>query len=116
MLRIAFISLFVSTLATAAETAHGGFAATVNPIATEAAVAAMRDGGNAVDGAIAAAVTLGVVDSHNSGIGGGLFMLIRKPDGTFVAIDGREMAPAAATRDMYVRDGKGNPKLSQEGA
>jgi gamma-glutamyltranspeptidase/glutathione hydrolase len=76
----------------------------------------MKSGGNAVDGAIAAAVMLGVVDQHNSGIGGGLFMLIRSPDGSFAAIDGREMAPAAATRDMFLRDGKPEPKLAQEGA
>src|SRR5688500_13118923 len=91
------------------------FAATVNPYATDAALAAIREGGNAVDGAIAAAATLGVVDSHNSGIGGGLFMLIRKPDGTFVAIDGREMAPSAAKREMFLKDGKADVRLSQEG-
>lgn len=99
-----------------ASSASRAFAATVNPHATDAALAAMRAGGNAVDGAIAAAVTLGVVDSHNSGIGGGLFMLIRKPDGTFVAIDGREMAPAAAKREMFLKDGKADVRLSQEGA
>lgn len=89
--------------------------ATVNPLATTAAVEAMRAGGNAVDGAIAAAVMLGVVDSHNSGIGGGFFMLIRKPDGSFIALDGREIAPAAATRDIFLREGKGDGALSQEG-
>jgi gamma-glutamyltranspeptidase / glutathione hydrolase len=98
-----------------ASPAKRAFAATVNPQATDAALAAMRAGGNAVDGAIAAAVTLGVVDSHNSGIGGGLFMLIRKPDGTFVAIDGREMAPSAAKREMFLKDGKADVQLSQEG-
>ncbi|MCB1235293.1 MAG: gamma-glutamyltransferase, partial [Verrucomicrobiae bacterium] len=66
-------------------------------------------------GAIAAAVTLGVVDGHNSGIGGGCFILIRAADGTLAAIDGREMAPAAATRDMFVRDGKADPDLSRNG-
>lgn len=96
--------------------AEHGFAATVNPLATGAALEAMKSGGNAVDGAIAAAAMLGVVDQHNSGIGGGLFLLIRSPDGTFAAIDGREMAPAAATRDMFVRDGKPQPELAQQGA
>jgi gamma-glutamyltranspeptidase / glutathione hydrolase len=112
----ALAMLLAASLAADAEPPRRAFAATVNPLATDAALAAMRDGGNAVDGAIAAAVTLGVVDSHNSGIGGGLFMLIRKPDGTFIALDGRETAPAAATRDMYLRDGKGKAELSQEGA
>ncbi|MCB1089196.1 MAG: gamma-glutamyltransferase, partial [Verrucomicrobiae bacterium] len=90
--------------------------ATVNPLATEAAVAAYDKGGNAIDAAIAAAMTLGIVDGHNSGIGGGCFILIRASDGTITAIDGREMAPAAATRDMFVRDGKADTNLSQTGA
>lgn len=89
--------------------------ATVNPHATDAGVAALANGGNAVDAAVAAALTLGVVDGYNSGIGGGCLILIRKPDGEFLAIDGREMAPAAATRDMYLRDGKADPNLSRTG-
>ncbi len=92
-----------------------GIAATVHPLATDAAINAFKHGGNAIDAAVAAALTLGVVDGHNSGIGGGCFMLIRLADGRFVAMDGREMAPAAATRDMYVRDGKADIKLSQTG-
>lgn len=92
-----------------------GAVATVHPLATEAAVRAAKKGGNAVDAAVAAALTLGVVDGHNSGIGGGCFLLIRTPDGKVIAIDGREMAPAKATRDMFVRDGKAQPELSQTG-
>lgn len=89
--------------------------AAVHPLATDAGVAAFEEGGNAVDAAIAAALTLGVVDNHNSGLGGGCFILIRKPNGAIVAIDGREKAPAAATRDMYVRNGKVDPRLSTVG-
>ena len=89
--------------------------ASVQPLATDAGVAAFEKGGNAVDAAVAAALTLGVVDTPNSGLGGGCFVLIRRPDGTLLAIDGREMAPAAATRDMFVRDGKPDPLLSTEG-
>src|SRR5207237_2670830 len=101
----------------AAETAAGqsGIVATVQPLATEAAVHAFKIGGNAIDAAVAAALTLGVVDGHNSGIGGGCFMLIRLADGTFVPIDGRETAPGAATRDMFVRNGKVVPELSLTG-
>src|SRR5438094_1807787 len=99
------------------ELAHGGrgMVATVHPLATDAAVAAFKRGGNAIDAAVAAALTLGVVDGHNSGIGGGCFMLIRPADGTFIALDGRETAPGAATRDMFVRDGKVVPELSLTG-
>ena len=67
---------------------RGGMVAAVQPLATEAGVAVLRRGGNAVDAAVAAALTLGVVDTHNSGLGGGCFILIRRPDGTMVAMDG----------------------------
>ncbi len=96
-------------------TAVNGMVATVRPIATEAGVAAFRAGGNAVDAAVAAALTLGVVDGYNSGIGGGCFILIRLADGRFIAIDGRETAPALATRDMYLRNGKPQTEWSQRG-
>ncbi len=96
-------------------TAAGGMVATVHPLATDAGLEAMRRGGNAIDAAVAAALTLGVVDGHNSGIGGGCFILIRLGDGRLAAIDGRETAPAAATRDMYLRDGKPQPELSLTG-
>lgn len=89
--------------------------ATVNPLATEAGVMAMRQGGNAVDAAIAAGLTLSVVDGFNSGIGGGCFILIRTADGEIIAIDGREIAPAAAHRDMYLVNGKPDTTLSQIG-
>jgi gamma-glutamyltranspeptidase/glutathione hydrolase len=90
--------------------------ATVNPYATQIAMDVVARGGNAIDAAIAAAFTLGVVDGHNSGIGGGCFILVRTADGRILAIDGREMAPAAATRDMFVVDGKADPELSRTGA
>jgi gamma-glutamyltranspeptidase/glutathione hydrolase len=87
----------------------------VHPVATEAGVRVLKEGGNAIDATVAVALTLGVVNSENSGIGGGCFMLIRRTDGSLVAIDGREMAPAAATPDMFVRNGKADTALSQTG-
>ena len=95
--------------------ATGGMVATVHPLATDAAVDAMKRGGNAVDAAVAAALTLGVVNGYNSGIGGGCFILIRRPDGRFAAIDGRETAPLKATRDMYIRGGEPQSELSTVG-
>ncbi len=91
-------------------------AASVHPLATEAAVQAYKKGGNAVDAAVATGLTLGVVDGHNSGIGGGCFFVIRAADGTVTCIDGREMAPAKATRDMYLIDGKLDNEASKTGA
>src|SRR3954453_18738803 len=93
---------------------HAGVA-TVHPLATDAALSVLHQGGNAVDATVAAALALGVVDGHNSGIGGGCFLLIRLADGQIIAIDGREMAPAAATKDMFVRHGKVEASLSQTG-
>ena len=58
--------------------------ASVHPQATKAGVNAFRNGGNAIDAAIATAVTLGVVDGYNSGIGGGCFVLIRRTDGQYL--------------------------------
>ena len=112
--RIAILLLLALPLGHATE--RTGAVVTVHPLATKAAEQAFERGGNAVDATVAAALTLGVVDGFNSGIGGGCFMLIRKPDGTFAAIDGRETAPATANRDMYLRDGKAKPELSRTGA
>jgi gamma-glutamyltranspeptidase/glutathione hydrolase len=110
------LALFAAITPLRAAVAERGMVATVHPLATRAGVEAMRHGGNAIDAAVAAALMLGVVDGHNSGIGGGCFMLIRLAHGRFVAIDGRETAPKAATRDMYLRDGKADTALSQTGA
>jgi gamma-glutamyltranspeptidase/glutathione hydrolase len=92
-----------------------GAVASVNPLATQAGLAAFAAGGNAIDAALAVAFTLGVVDGHNSGIGGGCFVLVRLADGRVLAIDGRETAPAAVTRETYLEDGKVKPGLSKTG-
>lgn len=93
-----------------------GAIASVNPLATRAGLRAFAAGGNAIDAALAVAFTLGVVDSHNSGIGGGSFIIARLASGEIIALDGREMAPGRATPDMYVRDGEPQPRLSKTGA
>jgi len=61
-----------------AATSSKGMVASVHPLATDAGVAALQKGGNAIDAAIAVGLTLGVVDAHNSGLGGGCFILIRR--------------------------------------
>jgi len=116
---ILLVDLVLPTVCVAAPSdrapAAGGTVATVHPLGTDAGVEALKRGGNAVDAAVAAALMLGVVDGRNAGIGGGCFILIRLADGQFVAIDGRETAPKAATRDMYLRDGEPQPELSLTG-
>ncbi|MCH2601782.1 MAG: gamma-glutamyltransferase [Pedosphaera sp.] len=99
-----------------AEGALGGAIATVDPIATDAAVQALKDGGNAIDAAVAAGLTLGVVNGYNSGIGGGCFVVCRLADGTVFTLNGREKAPGRAHRDLYLRNGEADPNLSRVGA
>ena len=111
---LAFVSLVVVPRAEVGTGARGIVSST-HPRATEAGLNVLKSGGNAIDAAVAVGLTLGVVDGHNSGIGGGCFMLIRRANGDFVALDGREMAPTAASRDMYLRNGKADTKLSQTG-
>jgi len=90
--------------------------ATVQPVATQAGLEALKAGGNAVDAAIACALTLGVVDGHNSGIGGGAFMTLRLADGSLWALDGRETAPAGARTELYLTNGMPDLRRSQDGA
>lgn len=78
------------------------------PHATAIGLAVMRRGGNAVDAAVALAFALGVTHPSAGNIGGGGFMLVRAPDGAATAIDYREVAPAAAHRDMFL-DERGLP-------
>lgn len=116
MLVMAFVPAAGAARLHAAPSFTHGAVATVHRIATDAGVQALRDGGNAVDAAIVAGLVLGVVDGHNSGVGGGCLLLVRAPDGTITAIDGRETAPAAATTGMFLRDGRADAALSRSGA
>jgi gamma-glutamyltranspeptidase/glutathione hydrolase len=78
-------------------------AVTANPLATQAACETLRDGGTAVDAAVAAQMVLGLVEPQSSGLGGGAFMLhYQARTGTVQSYDGRETAPAAATEN-YLR-------------
>ncbi len=116
LVRLLLLLLLSTPWRAAAATGRSGIAATGHPLATEAAVEALKNGGNAIDAAVAAALTLGVVDGHNSGLGGGCFLLLRLADGSVIAIDGREQAPAAARKDLFLREGRAQPRLSQTGA
>jgi len=91
--------------ATAPAVGQHGMVVAAERHATEAGVAMLRAGGNAVDAAVATAFALGVTEPYHSGIGGGGFLLLHLADGTDVALDARETAPAAATRDMFVTPG-----------
>ncbi|HEY2958329.1 MAG TPA: gamma-glutamyltransferase [Actinomycetota bacterium] len=90
-------------------TGRGGAAATVDVLATGAAVAALRGGANAVDAAVVAAAVLGVTEPFSCGVGGGGFMLIRTSDGKVTTIDHRERAPAAMRPDSFFEAGRPLP-------
>jgi gamma-glutamyltranspeptidase/glutathione hydrolase len=72
-----------------------------SPIASEVGRDVLRRGGNAVDAAVAVGFALAVVHPEAGNIGGGGFMIIRRHTGEVNALDYRETAPAAASRDMY---------------
>jgi gamma-glutamyltranspeptidase/glutathione hydrolase len=76
-------------------------------LAAEAGVEVLRDGGNAVDAAIAAAFVMGVVEPFTSGIGGIAGLVIRRANGTSTSIDGGTRAPKAARPDMFTLRGGG---------
>lgn len=95
-----YIALFITSasLAFAGPTAtgNGGAAATVDALATRAAMEILAQGGNAVDAAVAAAAVLGVTEPYSCGIGGGGFMLVYlAKEHRVVSIDHREVAPAS---------------------
>ncbi len=82
--------------------AKHGMVASVDAIASRVGVDVMKRGGNAVDAAAAVALALAVTWPEAGNLGGGGFMLVRTADGKAEAIDYREIAPLAATRDMYL--------------
>lgn len=87
--------------------AKHGIVASTNEVASRVGVDIMKRGGNAVDAAIGVAFALAVTHPAAGNLGGGGFMVIRLKNGTTTAIDYREMAPAAATRNVYL-DKNGN--------
>jgi len=88
-----------------------------DPLASSVGADVMRDGGNAVDAAVSTFFMLAVTYPQAGNLGGGGFLVLRLADGITAALDFREVAPAAATRDMYLDDtGAPQPALSQRGA
>jgi len=92
-------------------TVDKGMVAAANPLAVEAGLRVLRDGGSAVDAAVAIQAVLGLVEPQSSGLGGGSFMVFYDAKtGKVTAYDGRETAPAGASPDMFMgADGKPLP-------
>lgn len=87
--------------------AKHGMVASTNEVASRVGVDVLKRGGNAIDAAIAVAFALAVTHPAAGNLGGGGFMMIRLKNGKSTAIDYREMAPAAANRNVYL-DSQGN--------
>jgi len=104
---ILFISIPLNAASRLPARAKHVMVASVDSIASRVGADVMKRGGNAVDAAIAVALTLAVTWPEAGNLGGGGFMLLRNADGTEEAIDYRERAPLSATRDMYL-DATGN--------
>ena len=95
--------------------AHHAIVVSQEKRATHIGLEVLHRGGNAVDAAVAIAFALAVTHPQAGNLGGGGFMLIRLADGTASAIDYRETAPRAATRDMFLdHNGEYDPKKSRD--
>lgn len=104
---IAFL-LFLLT-AGAVQAGQRSAIASAHPLATAAGEQMLARGGNAFDAAVATAATLAVVEPFASGLGGGGFFLLHRAADRFETfVDAREMAPGAASKDMYL-DAQGKP-------
>ncbi|ROO90563.1 gamma-glutamyltranspeptidase/glutathione hydrolase [Actinocorallia herbida] len=91
-------------------TGRGGAVATVDATASGTAIEVLRQGGNAVDAAVAAAATLGVTEPYVAALGGGGFFLYYDPRTRDVhTVDGRESAPAAMRADSFTDPSTGRP-------
>jgi gamma-glutamyltranspeptidase/glutathione hydrolase len=96
--------------------AENGAVVSAHPLASKVGLEILKQGGNAVDAAIATQLALAVVYPQAGNLGGGGFMVVRLSDGKEIAIDYREMAPGKATRDMYVDSaGVARTDKSQDG-
>ncbi len=91
-------------------TALGPFVSAANPLAVEAGLKVLRQGGSAVDAAVAVQTVLGLVEPQSSGLGGGAFMMLFDAEtGEVTSYDGRETAPAAATPELFYENGRPLP-------
>ena len=87
--------------------ARGPFVAAANPLAVEAGLKVLREGGSAVDAAVAVQAVLGLVEPQSSGLGGGAFMMLFDArTGEVTSYDGRETAPSSATPELFYENGR----------
>jgi len=111
------VLLLTTGLSWAADGPPQAAIASAHPLATQAGFEILTAGGNAFDAAVAVSAALAVVEPYSSGLGGGGFWLLhRAEDDRELMLDGRERAPLAAHRDMYLdAAGRFVPELSLNG-
>ena len=110
--RYLFLGLLFAVLTVSGALAAGQVGiATAHPLATKAGEEVLAAGGNAFDAAVAISAALAVVEPFASGLGGGAFWLLHDAKtGKQIFVDAREVAPGAATHDMYL-DAQGRPRV-----
>ncbi|OQX87958.1 gamma-glutamyltransferase, partial [candidate division KSB1 bacterium 4484_87] len=112
---ICYLSILPEIFAQDVQSNHA-MVATAHPVASEVGVEILRQGGNAVDAAMAIAFALSIAEPNASGIGGGGFMLLKMADSNrAVMIDYREMAPMKATKKFYYENEKSFSDLARDG-
>ena len=107
MFKIKLITIFLLSIALASypdAIGKNGAVVSSNKFASDAGISILKNGGNAIDAAIAVGFALAVVHPGAGNIGGGGFMVVRLADGTVKTIDFREVAPSNAYRDMFLDD------------
>jgi gamma-glutamyltranspeptidase/glutathione hydrolase len=103
------LALAQGSAAAEARTRVRAMVSAAHPLATQAGLAVLESGGNAVDAAVAVQAVLNVVEPQSSGIGGGCFLLFYDAlTRRVIALDGREEAPAGVRPDMFL-DASGKP-------
>ncbi len=115
MPRVALLALLVAVVSPAAARPNPGVVATEVQLAADAGAEVLRAGGSAADAAIAASAAVCVVHAQSCGVGGGGFAVVRNADGGAAVLDYREVAPAGATPDKYVTDGKPDQSKLRKG-
>ncbi len=119
---IAILPTLLSTIArslpvVALDRTTNGMVTSAHPLATEVGLSILKQGGNAIDAAIATTLAISVVEPFSAGIGGGGFLMVHDAKtGEMQSLDFRERAPLAATKDLYLDvAGKVIPKRSIDG-
>lgn len=116
MLFSRFLVVLSFLLTASVAQAAPGVVATENPLAAAAGARILEQGGSAVDAAIATALAVCTVHPSSCGIGGGGFLVLwHAPENTAAALDFRERAPGASTRELYEKDGVYIPARSRRG-